>query len=163
MHRRSKSGASLTTQRSATIFIANFAASLVWEGSSLRTEPNCVFCSIVAGNSPARVRYLDNDIIVIVNQLDWVPLMLLVMPKEHLSQIGMWDSGLLPRLGKLAIDMGAMYSPNGFRILSNFGRDGLQSQSHGHLHVVGGTFLGHYVEHDLSVSSMPSPYPNPPR
>ena len=111
---------------------------------------------------PARVRYLDNDIIVIVNKLDWVPLMLLVMPKEHLSQIGMWDSGLLPRLGKLAVDMGAMYSPNGFRILSNFGRDGLQSQSHGHLHVVGGTFLGHYVEHDFGMSSIPSPYPARP-
>ena len=125
----------------------------------MRTESNCVFCQIVAGKSPARVRYLDNDIIVIVNRLDWVPLMLLVMPKEHLSQIGMWDSGLLPRLGKLAVDMGAMYAPNGFRILSNFGRDGLQSQSHGHLHVVGGTFLGHYVEHDIFSSSVPSPYP----
>ena len=125
----------------------------------MRTDPNCVFCQIVAGKSPARVRYLDNDIIVIVNRLDWVPLMLLVMPKEHLSQIGMWDSDLLPRLGRLAVDMGAMYSPNGFRILSNFGRDGLQSQSHGHLHVVGGTFLGHYVEHDIFSSSVPSPYP----
>ena len=51
-----------------------------------------------------------------------------------------------------------MYSPNGFRILSNFGYDGLQSQSHGHLHVVGGTFLGHYVEH-LGPVSIPSPYP----
>ena len=128
----------------------------------MRTEPNCVFCQIVAGKSPARVRYLDNDIIVIVNRLDWVPLMLLVMPKEHLSQIGMWDSDLLPRLGRLAVDMGAMYSPNGFRILSNFGRDGLQSQSHGHLHVVGGTFLGHYVEHDIFSSSAPSPYPTRP-
>lgn len=103
------------------------------------------------------MRYLDNDIIVIVNQLDWAPLMLLVMPKEHLSQMQMWDSGLLPRLGRLAVDLGAMYAPNGFRILSNFGYDGLQSQSHGHLHVVGGAFLGHYVEHGLSAVS--SPYP----
>ena len=128
----------------------------------MRTDPNCVFCQIIAGKSPARVRYLDNDIIVIVNRLDWVPLMLLVMPKEHLSQIGMWDSGLLPRLGRLAVDMGAMYAPNGFRILSNFGRDGLQSQSHGHLHVVGGTFLGHYVEHDFSPATTFNPYPTRP-
>ncbi len=126
----------------------------------MRTNPNCVFCQIVAGKSPAKVRYLDNDIIVIVNRLDWVPLMLLVMPKEHLSQIEMWDSGLLPRLGRLAVDMGAMYSPNGFRILSNFGRDGLQSQSHGHLHVVGGTYLGHYVEHGVFAPSASGPYPS---
>ena len=153
----------LTTQRPATIFTTNFAGKLTSGSEPLKTDPNCVFCQIVAGKSPARVRYLDNDIIVIVNRLDWVPLMLLVMPKEHLSQIGMWDSGLLPRLGRLAVDMGAMYSPNGFRILSNFGRDGLQSQSHGHLHVVGGTFLGHYVEHELGLSSVPSPYLASPR
>ena len=141
---------------------SEFRRNLTSGSRPLKTDSNCVFCQIVAGRSPARVRYLDNDIIVIVNKLDWVPLMLLVMPKEHLSQIGMWDSGLLPRLGKLAVDMGAMYSPNGFRILSNFGRDGLQSQSHGHLHVVGGTFLGHYVEHDFGMSSIPSPYPARP-
>ena len=126
----------------------------------LRTDPNCVFCQIVAGESPARVRYLDNDIIVIVNRLVrdepdpwWPPLMLLVMPKEHLSQMQMWDSGLLPRLGRLAVDMGAMYAPNGFRIVSNFGKDGEQTQGHGHLHVVGGVYLGHYLEHDVVYSA----------
>jgi diadenosine tetraphosphate (Ap4A) HIT family hydrolase len=45
----------------------------------------------------------------------------------------------------VAVTLGAMNCPNGFRILSNFGRDGLQSQSHGHLHVIGGTFLGEYA------------------
>ena len=111
----------------------------------MNTEPNCVFCKIVAGQSPARVRYLDNDLIAIVNLLTWLPVMLLVMPKEHLSQMEMWSSGLMQRLGSLAVDMGAMYSPGGFRILSNFGHDGLQSQSHGHLHVIGGAYLGPYA------------------
>jgi histidine triad (HIT) family protein len=105
----------------------------------------CVFCEIVAGREPARVRYLDDDIIVIVNRLTWVPLMLLVMPKRHMSQIEMWSSGLMERLGQVAVTLGAMNCPNGFRILSNFGDDGMQSQSHGHLHVIGGTFLGEYA------------------
>jgi len=43
------------------------------------------------------------------------------------------------------VDVGWWLAPNGFRILSNFGRDGLQSQSHGHLHVIGGTHLGEYA------------------
>ena len=105
----------------------------------------CVFCNIVDGTEPAKIRYLDEDLIVIVNRLDWVPLMLLVMPKKHLSQVEMWSSSLMNRLGDVAVDMGCMYAPNGFRILSNFGHDGLQSQSHGHLHVIGGTFLGQYA------------------
>ena len=105
----------------------------------------CVFCEIVAGNEPTRVRYIDNDIIAIVNKLTWVPVMLLVMPKEHLSQIELWTSGIMERMGTAAVNLGAMYAPNGFRILSNFGYDGLQSQNHGHLHVIGGTYLGHYA------------------
>ncbi len=126
----------------------------------MNSNPNCVFCQIVAGKSPARVRYLDNDSIVIVNRLVrdepdpwWPPLMLLVMPKEHLTQMQMWDSGLLPHLGKLAVDMGAMYARNGFRIVSNFGHDGEQTQNHGHIHVVGGVYLGHYLEHDVVYSA----------
>ena len=111
----------------------------------MTTPSYCVFCEIIAGREPARIRYLDQDIIVIVNQLNWVPVMLLAMPKQHLSQIQMWSSGLMERLGDIAVNMGAMYAPNGFRILSNFGYDGLQSQSHGHLHIIGGTYLGHYA------------------
>lgn len=112
---------------------------------SFSGRTNCVFCEIVAGRSPARVRYLDEDIIVIVNKLTWVPVMLLVMPKQHLSQLEMWSSGLMTRLGSVAVDMGCAYASNGFRVLSNFGYDGMQSQSHGHLHVIGGTHLGPYA------------------
>ncbi len=108
-------------------------------------QPNCVFCRIVEGSEPARIRYVDQDIIAFVNKLNWVPVMLLVMPKKHLSQMEMWGSDLMARLGNVAVDLGCMYSVNGFRILSNFGHDGLQSQSHGHLHVIGGAYLGQYA------------------
>ena len=111
----------------------------------MSSSANCVFCEIVAGRSPAKVRYLDEDIIVIVNRLTWVPVMLLVMPKKHYTQLELWNSGLLNRLGSVAAEMGCMYSVGGFRILSNFGPDGMQSQSHGHLHVVGGTRLMEYA------------------
>ena len=39
-----------------------------------------------------------------------------------------------------------MFCPNGFRIVSNFGYDGLQTQSHAHIHILGGAFLGHYTD-----------------
>jgi|TARA_B100001971_G_scaffold70988_1_gene65441 histidine triad (HIT) family protein len=111
----------------------------------LRSDPNCVFCRISDGQEPAKYRYLDDELMVIVNKLTWVPLMLLVMPRKHVSQIQLWSSDLLTRMGNLAVDMGAMYAPNGFRILSNFGHDGMQSQAHGHIHVIGGTSLGPYA------------------
>lgn len=111
----------------------------------MSSDPNCVFCLISEGQEPAKYRYLDDELMVIVNKLTWVPLMLLVMPRNHMSQIQLWSSKLLTRMGNLAVDMGAMYAPKGFRILSNFGHDGMQSQSHGHIHVIGGTDLGPYA------------------
>ncbi|MBO54762.1 MAG: hypothetical protein CL886_03785 [Dehalococcoidia bacterium] len=115
------------------------------EVPTLNKPPYCVFCEIINGAEPARIRYIDNDIIAIVNKLTWVPVMLLVMPKQHLTQIELWTSGIMERMGTTAVNLGAMYAPNGFRILSNFGYDGLQSQNHGHIHVIGGTYLGHYA------------------
>ena len=111
----------------------------------MSSRPNCVSCEIIADRSPSRIRYLDEEVIAFVNRLTWVPLMLLVMPKKHLGQSEMWGSGLMARLGSVAVEMGHTFAPNGFRILSNFGHDGLQSQSHGHLHVIGGTHLGEYA------------------
>ncbi len=103
----------------------------------------CVFCDIIQGTEPANVRYEDDDIIVFDNVLKWVPLMLLVVRKQHLTQEEFWRD--MDRVGKVAVEMGNKYSPGGFRLLSNFGPDGLQSQEHGHLHVIGGTFLGPYA------------------
>lgn len=82
---------------------------------------------------------------VIRNRLTWVPVMLLVMPKEHMQQEEMWSDGLMPRLGDVAVELGRTFSPNGYRILSNFGYDGRQSLSHAHLHVIGGAHLDLYA------------------
>ncbi|MCE2404491.1 MAG: HIT domain-containing protein [Dehalococcoidia bacterium] len=105
----------------------------------------CVFCAIAAGREPAKVHYEDEEIIVIDNVLDWVPVMLLVMPKRHMSQQDLWSDGLVARVGKKAVEMGERFCPGGYRLLSNFGRDGLQSQEHGHVHVIGGIYLGPYA------------------
>ena len=82
---------------------------------------------------------------VITNQLKWVPVMLLVMPKEHMSQEDLWSGDILSKLSNVDLAMGKKFCPGGFRLLSNFGHDAIQSQSHGHLHVLGGTRLGPYV------------------
>ena len=72
--------------------------------------------------------------------------MLLVVPRRHMTQDELWGSGLLmSKLAALAVRMGHDFAPDGFRVLSNFGDDALQTQSHGHIHVIGGQFLGRYV------------------
>ena len=106
-------------------------------------RPYCVFCNIVAGKEPANVIYEDEDVIVIQNILRWVPVMLLAMTKEHRTQQELWDD--IGDVGRIAAKIGAQVCPDGFRLLSNFGYNAMQSQEHGHLHIVGGTHLGPYA------------------
>jgi histidine triad (HIT) family protein len=95
---------------------------------------------------PGNIHYEDNEAVVFDNILDWAPIMLLVVPRRHITQDELWGSGsLMSKLADLAVQIGHRYAPNGFRVLSNFGDDALQTQSHGHLHVIGGAFLGRYV------------------
>ena len=106
----------------------------------------CTFCEIVAGRLPSRVVHEEADILVFKNRLDWFPTQLLIVPKEHMTQAELWASGeMLGRIGQLAVELGSESCPGGYRIVSNFGRDGLQTQSHAHVHVVGGKHLGLYV------------------
>ena len=106
----------------------------------------CTFCEIIAGRLPSRVVHEEADILVFRNRLDWYPTQLLIVPKEHLTQEELWASGeMLGRIGQLAVKLGSESCPGGYRIVSNFGRDGLQTQSHGHVHLVGGKHLGLYV------------------
>ncbi len=104
----------------------------------------CVFCEIIARRSPATIHYEDDDVIVIDNYLRWTPVMLLVIPRKHMTQEEMWRT-CMTKVGSVAMDMGRRFCPNGFRLLSNAGRDAMQSQEHGHLHVLGGVHLGPYA------------------
>jgi len=103
----------------------------------------CNFCAIIARRAEADVLYEDDEVMVFRNRLHWVPMMLLVVPKRHLTQADLWrDMG---RVGEVAVRMGREHCPGGFRLLSNFGLDAMQSQEHAHVHVIGGTFLGEYA------------------
>lgn len=103
----------------------------------------CVFCNIIAHREPAEILYEDDGVIVIRNLLRWVPVMLLAMTKEHRTQAELWQD--LGPVARVAAEIGARYCPGGFRLLSNFGYDAMQSQEHGHMHIIGGVHLGPYA------------------
>ena len=105
----------------------------------------CTFCQIIENEAPARVAYQDDDVIAIYNVLQWVPVMLMVIPKTHMSQGEMWQDPIIAKIARVAVQVGAERCPEGFRLLSNFGHQAMQSQPHGHLHVLGGTQMGRYV------------------
>ncbi len=107
---------------------------------------HCTFCKIISNREPATFHHKEDDFVVFENNLYWFPIQLLLVPRLHISQSQLWsDAELLAKLGLCANAIGQNKCPNGYRILSNFNEDGLQSQQHAHLHLIGGTNLGLYV------------------
>ena len=103
----------------------------------------CVFCEIVAGREPADILFDSDEVMVIRNRLKWVPIMLLAIPKRHMVQSELWAS--MDVVGAAAVKVAEEHCPGGFRLISNFGYDGMQSQDHAHVHILGGMFLGEYA------------------
>ena len=100
----------------------------------MTTHSRCVFCAIVEGREPAQIRYQDADVVVFDNVLNWTPVMMLAVPRTHRTQSELWSD--LGPVGRAALAMGQEHAPDGFRLLSNFGALAMQSQSHGHIHIL---------------------------
>lgn len=103
----------------------------------------CVFCEIVAHREPADVLLETDNVLVFRNRLRWVPIMLLAIPKRHMTQAELWAD--LGEVGAAAVQVAQEHCPGGFRLISNSGYDGMQSQDHAHVHILGGMFLGEYA------------------
>ena len=103
---------------------------------------NCVFCSIIAGDSEAKWEVSPSSgskVACFHNRLNWGRVMLLIVPTDHLSQREFWTSSVLGDAAEMAVEMGDEHcSSEGFRIIANFGLQAHQSQPHAHLHVISG-------------------------
>ena|ERR1700676_2788218 len=103
----------------------------------------CLFCGIVAGEIPATRVYEDEAVIAFRDINPQAPTHILVIPREHIdSAAGVtaahdatW-ARLLHVAQELAHSEGI--DDDGFRIVTNVGRDGGQTVPHLHLHLLGG-------------------------
>lgn len=110
------------------------------------SDPNCIFCKIVAGAIPSRKVYEDDDILAFHDIHPWAPVHFLMIPKRHvpsLAQVQEADAGLLGRMmtlaPKLALQEGCRpYPEGGHRVVVNTGDEGGQEVHHLHVHVMGG-------------------------
>jgi len=108
----------------------------------MHSDPNCVFCKIVAGQIPSRKAYEDEHLLAFHDIAPWAPVHVLVIPKQHiasLADVGPEHAELMGRMLTLAPKlMRELGVTNGFRTLINTGQDGLQEVMHLHMHVIGG-------------------------
>jgi len=106
------------------------------------SDPNCIFCKIVAGQIPSKKVHEDEHVLVFHDIQPWAPVHILMVPKLHIpsmAEVGPEHAQLLGHMmalsPRLMRDLGVT---NGYRHVINTGRDGAQEVMHLHLHVMGG-------------------------
>lgn len=109
------------------------------------SEPDCLFCQIIAGDIPSDKVYSDEQVIVIKDINPQAEVHLLVIPRQHLISLKELDAShdkllahIMRLLPKLAEEQGLS---EGFRTIINTGKGGGQVIFHLHVHLLGGKKL----------------------
>ena len=105
---------------------------------------DCLFCKIVAGDIPAKVVKRSANALAFRDVDPKAPVHVLVIPTRHISAVrdAKGDEGerllgsLLTFAAAVASEQGL--DGEGYRIVTNTGRNAGQSVDHLHLHVLGG-------------------------
>ena len=104
---------------------------------------DCVFCEIVTGDIPAETVYQDDELIAIRDISPMAPTHLLVITKKHIASLNELleaDFSVTGDMAKIASQLAKKegIAESGYRIVINCGKQGGQSVSHLHMHLLGG-------------------------
>ena len=105
----------------------------------------CIFCKIVSGEIPSKKVYEDDEILAFYDVNPQAPIHILVIPKEHISSVdditsenAFLVSKIFQQIPNIAKIAGLV---NGYRVITNCGKDACQSVQHLHFHILGGRQL----------------------
>lgn len=122
-------------------------ASPIWVSprpSRTMVIPDCLFCSIAAGEIPADVVVETEDVVAFNDVNPAAPTHVLVIPRRHIESaqdLEGDDAELLFAMFDVAARLGRRLE-GGWRLVTNVGPDAGQSVFHLHFHVIGGRELG---------------------
>lgn len=104
---------------------------------------DCLFCKIIAGEIPCTKVYEDEAVFAFRDINPQAPVHVLVLPKKHMANIlecdGETAKAIVNAVQVIAKQEGV--DQDGFRIVSNCGKNGAQSVNHLHIHLMGGKQL----------------------
>ncbi|HTY79048.1 MAG TPA: histidine triad nucleotide-binding protein [Candidatus Bathyarchaeia archaeon] len=103
----------------------------------------CVFCRIVARESPADIEYEDEQVLAFKDLYPKAPVHLLIIPKRHIESIARLEpsdegvAGHCVRVARLLAEQ-LGYGERGYRFSCNTGPEGGQVVYHLHFHLTAG-------------------------
>ena len=102
---------------------------------------DCLFCKIIAGEIPSKKIYEDDKCYAFYDIDPKAPVHFLVIPKEHIESAAKVNDDnektvghIFKVIAKLAEDLELT---DGYRVVTNVGKDGGQTVPHMHFHVLG--------------------------
>ena len=110
------------------------------------SNPDCLFCRIVAGEIPADVVHRTEDLVAFRDINPQAPVHILVIPTEHITSLEAAQHGHQEVLGEMMlaardIARAENVAEAGYRTVVNTGADGGQTVHHLHMHLLGGRSL----------------------
>lgn len=107
---------------------------------------DCLFCKIIAGEIPSEKVYEDELCCAFHDISRMAPVHFLVVPKQHYAsaaEINEENAALVGHIFTVIARLAKeMKLENGFRVVTNCGKDADQSVPHLHFHVLAGKKLG---------------------
>jgi histidine triad (HIT) family protein len=110
------------------------------ETMTMPTDPNCIFCKIVAGKIPSFKVYEDDTVFAFVDIGPIVDGHVLVVPKGHYAslletpaEVNAAVNERIPRIAKAVI---AAVGKKACHVLTNAGAEASQSVGHLHYHIL---------------------------
>lgn len=106
-------------------------------------DQNCIFCRIIAGQSPGEKVYEDDRVVALNDLNPAAPIHILIVPRDHIPSINQITQDQEALIGHLFTTAKWLAKSNGivdsgYRLIMNTGPDARQSVFHIHLHFLGG-------------------------
>lgn len=108
---------------------------------------DCVFCKIIEGKIPSNKVYEDENVMAFKDINPVTPIHILIVPKQHIENVLEINednkeiiSNMFLAINKIAKQQNI--EENGFRIVTNCGKDAGQEVKHLHIHLLAGTKMG---------------------
>lgn len=106
---------------------------------------DCLFCKIIAGEIPSDKVYEDDAVLAFKDIDPQAPFHAVIVPKAHIAsvaEISAANSAVIAKIFEAAALIAKQQGlENGFRIVTNCGKDGGQTVGHLHFHMLGGRLL----------------------
>jgi len=112
---------------------------------------DCIFCKIVAGEIPSK-KVFEDELVLAFHDINPVaPVHIIIVPKaageNHINsanEVSAENSKYISRIFEIIPQIAkssGLSDDNGYRIVTNIGKDGGQTVNHLHFHLIGGKRL----------------------